>query len=291
MVSRHSVFYSPLISTIAAGFLERHGLSAEYSVLAKGQKPSALVREGAVDIMQSAVASNWKPMEAGESPLPVHIAQINQRDGFFLVGRAAGSAFSWKILEGATLIADHGLQPITMLKYAAKVNGVEWSRIRLVNAGTPEEMQRAFREGDAGYVHLQAPYSHQLQAEGAGRVVASVGASMPPVAFSSICCSRDFLRSETCQKFLSAYRESREWVRSAPAAEVAEKEAGFFPAIAPAVLAASIADYQKVGNWEGGIEIPRDLYEQALTVFESAGEVKARHHYDEVCASPAAAGA
>jgi NitT/TauT family transport system substrate-binding protein len=260
-------------------------------VLGKGQKPSALVREGALDIMQSAVASNWKPMEAGESPLPVHFAQINQRDGFFLVGRGAGADFSWNKLEGARLIADHGLQPITMLKYAAKVNGVDWPRIQLVNAGTPEEMQRAFREGDAAYVHLQAPYSHQLQEEGVGRVVASVGASMPPVAFSSLCCSREFLGTKSFSAFVAAYRESREWVRSAPAAEVAEKEASFFPGVPPAVLAASIGDYQKVGNWEGGIEIPRDLYEQALTVFESAGEIKARHRYEDVCASPVAAGA
>ena len=288
IVSRHSVFYSPLIATIAAGFLEKRGLSAEYSVLAKGQKPSVLIRERAADIMQSAVASNWKPMEAGESPLPLHFAQINQRDGFFLVGRKPES-FSWKMLEGSVLIADHGLQPVTMLKYAAKTNGVDWNRIRLVDAGSPEEMQGAFRAGDADYVHLQAPYSHQLEAEGAGRIVASVGASMPPVAFSSLCCSRHFLATEPCRAFLEAYRESREWVRSAAPEEVAEKEASFFPGIPTAVLAAAIRGYQGVGNWEGGIEIPRDLYEQALNVFESAGEIQRRHPYDAVCASAAAA--
>jgi hypothetical protein len=41
MASRHSVFYSPLIATIAAGFLERHRLAAEYSILAKGSARSA----------------------------------------------------------------------------------------------------------------------------------------------------------------------------------------------------------------------------------------------------------
>ena len=79
MVSRHSVFYSPLIATLAAGFLERHGVAAEYGILAKGQRSSGLIRDGAVDIMQSAVSSNWKPMEQGESPLPMHFAEINQR--------------------------------------------------------------------------------------------------------------------------------------------------------------------------------------------------------------------
>src|SRR5690349_5580890 len=189
VVSRHSVFYSPLISTIAAGFLERHGLSAEYGVLQKGQRTPELIRSGAADIMQSAVSANWKPMEAGESPLPVHFAQINQRDGFFLVGRKPDTAFAWKKLEGSTLIADHGWEPMPMLKYDAKARSVDPGGVRYIDAGTPDGMQRAFREGKADYVHLQAPGSHQLEAEGVGHVVASVGASMPIVAFSSLCCS------------------------------------------------------------------------------------------------------
>ena len=287
IVSRHSVFYSPLISTIAAGFLERHGLSAEYAVLQKGQRTPELIRDGVADIMQSAVSANWKPMEAGESPLPVHFAQINQRDGFFLVARQPDAAFSWKKLEGGTVIADHGWQPLAMLKYAAKTNGVDWSRVHTVDAGTPDEMMRAYRAGDADYIHLQAPASHQIEADGAGHVVVSVGASMPVVAFSSLCCSRDFLRTEVFQGFLQAYRESREWVRSAPAEQVAEKEAAFFPGVALPVLATAIRAYQRVGNWEGGIEIPRPLYQQALTVFE--GQIQRRHAYEEVCAPPAAA--
>src|SRR5579872_3632394 len=48
--------------------------------------------------MQSAVSSNWKPMEQGESALPVHFAQINQRDGFFLVAREPDAA-DWAGVE------------------------------------------------------------------------------------------------------------------------------------------------------------------------------------------------
>ena len=51
----------------------------------------------------------------------------------------------------------------------------------------------------------------------------------------------------------------------------------------PDVLAAAIAAYQDLGCWEGGIAIPEDLYEQALTVFEHAGEIRRRHAYGEVC--------
>src|SRR5689334_14271923 len=103
MVSRHSAFYTPVIAAIAAGFLEEHGLSATYSVLAPGQRSHALIRDGLVDVMQSAVGSNWRPMELGETPLPVHFAQINRRDGFFLVERNPSARFQWKSLAGREL--------------------------------------------------------------------------------------------------------------------------------------------------------------------------------------------
>jgi len=285
MVSRHSVFYSPLIAAIAGGFLDRHGLSAEYAVLGKGQRSSQLIRDGAVDIMQSAVSSNWGLMAKGESPLPVHFAQINRRDGFFLVAREPDSAFQWSKLAGQTVLADHGLQPLVMLKYAARSNGVDWTAVEAIDAGSPEEMARAFRQGKCAYVHLQSPDAHQLVAEGIGFVVASVGASMAPVAFSSLCCSRDFAETDAFRQFLDAYREARNWVRSAIPGEVARAEADFFPGYSPDALAAGIEDYQKVGCWEGDVEIPRDLYEQSLNVFQTEGAVATRHPYQDVCAA------
>jgi NitT/TauT family transport system substrate-binding protein len=287
MVSRHSAFYSPLISTIAAGFLKERGLEAAYSILGAGQRSHVLIRDGAVDVMQSAVSSNWKPMERAESPLPVHFAQINQRDGFFLAARAPDASFQWKNLEEKTLLADHGPQPLVMLRYAASCNAVDWSRIRIVDAGTPEQMTAAFRAGTGDYVHLQGPAPQQLERDGTGHIVASVGQSMPPVAFSSLCASRQFLETQACQTFLLAFASAKAWVRQAPPEEVAAKEASFFPGTEVAVLAAAVRRYQALGCWDGGTEIPRDLYEQALNVFERAGEVAKRHAYEEVCVAPA----
>src|SRR5262245_6382568 len=127
MASRHSAFYSPLLYTIV--LLRREGHDVSYGVLQPGQRTHQLLSEGTVDIMQSAVSSNWPLLERGVEPLPVHFAQINCRDGFFLVGRKADRAFEWKKLEGRTLRADHGLQPLVMLKYAIRHNGVDWQKI------------------------------------------------------------------------------------------------------------------------------------------------------------------
>ncbi len=273
MASRHSAFYSPLLSGLH--FLRSEGHEAIYNVLKPGQRSYALLRDGEVDIVQSAVSSNWNALERGVEPLPVHFAQINRRDGFFLVGRLPDPAFEWKRLEGRTLLADHGPQPMAMLKYAVQHNGAEWNKIKVVNAGTPEAMEAAFRSGQGDYVHLQAPMA-------CGDVIASVGASMPAVAFSSLCCAREFRNTEAFRIFLSSYAKAREWVRTAPAEEVAAAEAPFFPLIAPELLTAAIALYQALGCWEGGLEIPRDLYEQALDVFQAAGGIAWRHRYDEV---------
>jgi hypothetical protein len=105
---------------------------------------------------------------------------------------------------------------------------------------------------------------------------------MPPVAFSSLCCARAFQKTEEYRVFLNAYAKAREWVRTAPAGEIAAAEAVFFPLVAPELLTAAVGLYQRLGCWEGGLEIPRDLYEQALNVFQACGGIAWRHRYEEV---------
>jgi NitT/TauT family transport system substrate-binding protein len=261
MASRHSAFYSPLLCCVR--FLRQEGCVVPYSVLAPGQRSHALIRDGAVDVMQSAVSSNWSARERGIEPLPVHLAQINRRDGFFLTAREPDAGFAWKKLEGATLLADHGPQPLVMLKYAVRHNGVDWKKIKIV------------RSGPADYAHSQAPTR-------AGEVVASVGAAMPPVAFSSLCCARSYQQTEDYGVFRKTFERAKEWVRTAPPEEVAAAEAEFFPDVPAAALTDAVHRYQNLGCWDGGPEISRDLYEQALNVFAAFGEITWRHPYEEV---------
>ena len=94
MASRHTAFYTPFL--ICISFLRDEGHQISYSVLGPGQRSYALLSDGEVDIMQSAVSSNWRLREQGIEPLPVHFAQINQRDGFFIIGRQPEPEFHWK---------------------------------------------------------------------------------------------------------------------------------------------------------------------------------------------------
>ncbi len=286
VVSRHSAFYSPLIAAIAGGFLADEGLEGAYAVLKPGQTSRELLGSGQADVMQSSVASNWGPMEKGLGDLPVHFAQINTRDGFFLTSRRPRPSFDWSDLRTASIVADHGRQPLLMLKYAAHVQGVDWKDVNALDLGDVDSMDRGFRTGQGDLIHQQSPAPHQLEHEGLGHVVASVGASMRAVAFSTVCATPGFLKTDRAKAFTRAYVKARAWARSAPPAEVAQKEASFFPGVAPQALEAAIAAYQSLGCWQGGPEIPRDLYEQTLEVFLHGDAITQRHPYDQVVAAP-----
>ena len=47
----------------------------------------AKLADGEVDLIQSAVSASWSALERDALPPVAHFAQINQKDGFFLVGR------------------------------------------------------------------------------------------------------------------------------------------------------------------------------------------------------------
>lgn len=283
MPTRHSPFYSPFLAAHAAGFLEREGVESALRLPAAGESPNALLRRGEVDIIQSAVSVAWADLEKHAADIPIHIAQINQRDGFVLVGRRPEPNFTWLNLENKTLIADYGHQPFIMLRWAAHNRGAELSRVNLLNLGSPQNMEAAFSAGQGDYIHLQGGVPQQMQSEGAGHIVAFTGEGLAPLAFSSIAAARPFAASDRLQPFLRAFAKAKAWARETPAAEVARTLAPLFPALHQEALTAAIADCQKLGCWEGGAAIPRADYQAAEKVFLWAGGMARAHSYDEVC--------
>jgi NitT/TauT family transport system substrate-binding protein len=284
MATRHSAFYTPFLCTIAGGFLAREGIEATYSAAGPGDHYRTVLMEGRADVLQSAVSAAWRDLDRGETEIPVHFAQINCRDGFLLAGRQREPEFRWENLRGKTLLADHGAQPLVMLQYSLRKHGVDRDAVRLMDAGDPDRMQKAFRSGEGDYIHLQAPAPQQFEVESVGWVVAQVGAGLPACAFSSVAARRDFLERPEYEGFVRALAAARQWSATASPLEIAEVEVSFFPGVAFDALVEAIAGYQKLGAWSGGVGISTEDYEQSLEVFESTGNLPARYPYERVCA-------
>ncbi len=286
--TRFSAFYSPLIATIAGGFLREEGLEGRHSVSPAGKSAIDGLLDGSQHVVQSAPSQGFAPLEAGKRPPALHFAQINEKDGFFLVGRRPEPSFDWRALAGRKVIIDHGAQPMAMFGYACFKRGLDLKSLHAVDSGSTENMIAAFRRGEGDYVHLQGPAPQQLEHDGAGHIVAAVGEAIGPCAFSSLAATREWLQTDMARRFMRAYRKARAWVISAPTAEIARAEAPFFPGIDRAVLAATIASYQKLGNWSPHAEITRPAWEATLDIFQHAGRITRRHRYEDVIAPPPA---
>jgi NitT/TauT family transport system substrate-binding protein len=286
--TRFSAFYSPLIATMAGGFLQEEGLRPRHSVSAPGKSAIAGLLDGSVHVAQSAPSQGFGPLEQGKQPPAVHFAQINEKDGFFLTGRSADPNFSWSRLKGRKVIIDHGGQPLAMFKYACFKQGLDFADLVPIDAGSTDKMIAAFRRGEADFVHLQGPAPQQLVHDGVGHIVAALGDAIGPCAFSSLAATREWLKTDMARAFMRAYRKARAWLINTPAAEVAKAEAAFFPEIDAAVLTATIATYQKLGNWTPHVDITRPAFAATLDIFQHAGLVSKRHAYEDVVAAPPA---
>jgi NitT/TauT family transport system substrate-binding protein len=147
-------------------------------------------------------------------------------------------------------------------------------------------MMRQWKDGQGDYFHEQGAFPQQLEHEGVGHIVGSVGEAVGPTAFSSLICRWDWLETGEAKRFTAAYRASRNWVNTADPMEVAKAEASFFPDIAVEATAAAVGYYQRLGAWSGDIAIEPDLYDCALDVFQHSKLITKRHPYNEVVVSP-----
>jgi NitT/TauT family transport system substrate-binding protein len=281
--TRFSAFYSPLIATIAGGFLKDEGFEPRYSIAPLGGSAIAGLADGSVQVAQSAPSQGFAPLEKGEMPPAVHFAQINEKDGFFITARRPDPNFTWDKLKSGRILADHGGQPLAMFRYACFKKRLDWKSLSVVDAGI-DTMDQVFRNGTGDYIHQQGPAPQQLEHDGVGHVVASVGEAIGPLAFSSLAATRQWLATDEAKRFTRAYRKARAWLIETPAAKVAEVEASFFLGIHRDVLTQTIATYQNLGCWTPHVEITRPAFEVTLDVFQHAGLITKRHRYEDVIA-------
>ena len=283
-----SAFYSPLIATMAGGFLRDEGLEPEWSIAPAGVSALTALEEGSAHVVQSALSQGFGPLERGDTPATTHFAQVNEMDGFFLTAREPDPEFSWRKLEGAEAVLFGGGQPLAMFKYACHRAGIDYSRINAIHPGGAAAIDAAFREGQGAYVQQQGPFPQQLEADGIGYVVAEVGPVIGPCGFSSLAALPEWLETDMAAAFVRAYRKTRRYMNDAPAAEIAAAEKSYFPTIGEEVLARCIETYQRLGCWTPHIEITREAYEATVDIFAYNGLVTKRHPYESVCTLPPA---
>ena len=277
MALRHSAFYAPLLMTIKGGYLSKQGLDPIYTVATPDNPIDQNLRAGTAHLSQTAPAISFAALEKGLELDIVHFASINDRDGFYLTAREPTENFQWSDLEGQDVLVDHLFQPHATLRYAMFLNGADFDKVNVIDAGNVEQMDKAFRSGQGAYVHQQGPAPQQLENDGEGFIVASIGEAIGPVAFSSLCATHEWLKTDMAEAFLVAYQKAMTDIIDMPSIQIANTIHDFLPNIDKDVLVTTLDDYKKLDTWKSNISINTNSYENLLKVFLHSGYITKAH--------------
>lgn len=285
METFHNLFYTPIYVAVAGGFLSQQGLDVSFHTAPPGKTVVELLKAGEVDIVQTGVSRSFMDLDAGHDDAPLHIAEINQRDGFFLVSREPTDGWTWQDLEGASVIPV-GFTPVpwTSLRYAMLENGVDLDKVRLLAGLSAVQALDTFRRGDADYIHMPNPQVEQLVADGTGHIAVGLGPLLGYICYSSFAVTPTFLtaHAELVQRFVTGWHNTLQWMATSTTAAIVQQVRPFFPETAEVVLERSIERYRQQHTWPDTPLIGEDGFTRIRDMFIAAGLVKARHPYDRL---------
>jgi NitT/TauT family transport system substrate-binding protein len=154
----------------------------------------------------------------------------------------------------------------------------------LSDYGTMGSAAQAFKEGKGDFVHLQEPLPSMLVEEETGYIVASVGKTLGPLAFSTLAMSRKFIesRSEAAEAFMRAYYATLRWIEISDPEEIVAATHQLYEGIPKSVLIKSVINYKSIGAWRADPEISEESYERMVDMWLQAGHMKKRYLFEQV---------
>ena len=290
MSSRHSAFYTPLLLAVELGSTDKSFMKSvsedfecSYTVAENNENVYEKISNGEIDIAQSSVSGSWNNNYSKDI---VHFAEINKMDGFHLVQRTddeIDETFNWDLLNEKDILIDHSAQPLYMFKYACSKRNIDFSNLNVIDAGSPENMIKSFREGNGDFIHLQAPQSMDLtydlyDEEGknivrskVGKIVEYIGKVIGPLSFSTLICKREYLDTKEYHKFIEIFHTTKLFAQTQDPSKISEIIFEFFPETDVDALEKTINIYQKLNCWNGEVNISEDHYDTTLDVFRNSG--------------------
>ena len=281
-----TLFYTPIYVSVAGGFLEKEGLDVDFKTCPpEFGHPMSALNQGAADIAQSGIMRSIIASDWGAETVPMHFAEINSRDGFFVISRTNQDSFQWESLKGAELIpVGFSPMPWASFQYALRRHNIEPSEVDLVTGLDLDQAMAAFREGKAEYIHVPQPAAEQLLEDGSGHLAIALGPENGHLAYSSFAATNHYLatQSETVHRFTVGYANGLDWLSAHNATEVGEAVAGFFPQVSLELVIKSVARLKAQDNWPTDPTLDQPQFENLHDILLAAGLAKERQPYSKM---------
>ena len=275
----HSVFYAPLYVALERGLFAEEGLNVELTNGGGADKVMTAVLAGQADIGLAGPEACLYVMNEGREDYPIIFAQLTKRDGSFLVGRT-DEDFKWENLKGKTIIGGRkGGMPEMTLEYVMRQNGVIPHEDAVVDTSVQFNMMAgAFTGGNGDYVTLFEPTATEVELEGKGYVLTSIGQESGEIPYTAFFASQSYLEKnpEVVQSFTNAIAQGQKWVQEHTAKEIAEALMNQFPGTELDVLTLVAQRYKDIDAWNTTPVMKQEALERMQTVMETAGELTQR---------------
>ena len=282
----HSMFYAPQYLAHKLGYFEEEGLDVEIITVPGADKVTAAVLSGDVQIGFCGSESTIYVYNQGEKDYLVNFAALTKRDGSFIVSREKIEDFKLEDLKGKHVVAGRqGGMPVMMFEWALTQAGIDPKED--VNVDTSIEfasMSGAFIGGTGDFVNLFEPNALQLEQEGYGYVVASLGELGGVVPYTAYHAKKSYIEEneEVIQGFSNAINKALKYTREHTPEEIAKDLVDYFPDTSLDDITTIVKRYKDNDSWFDTTEIKEEDFNHIQEVMENSEALEKRAPYDKL---------
>ena len=281
-----SIFYAPQYVAIYEGYFEDEGIDIELYNAGGADKVMTGVLSGQADIGFSGAEAAIYVYNEGHEDYPEVFAQLTQKDGSFLVGREPEPDFKWENLEGKTVIAGRkGGMPAMAFEYILRNHGlVPNEDLEFLLNIQFDLIAGAFTGGTGDYVSLFEPVASNVELEGQGYIVASLGVAAGNIPYTTYYAKQSYMKEneDLITGFTRAIYKGQQYVANHSAEEIAKAIKSAFPETELDRIISVVQRYKEQDTWPLDPRMSQESYERLQDIMEMAGELDQRAPYDKV---------
>ena len=279
----HSIFYAPMYAAVNNGYFAENGIELELINAGGADKVMTAVLTDAADIGFAGPEAVIYVYAQGKTDYPKVFAQLTKCDGSFLVGREKNPDFKWTDLKGSTILPGRpGGIPYMTLMYCLNKNGLEIGKdVTFDDSIQFNAMTGAFVSGQGDYVTVFEPGATDLEAQGKGFVLASVGEEGGEVPYTTYFASDKLLKEdpELIKRFTAAIYKGQTFVNNSTTQEIAKAIAPSFPETDVKVIETVVQRYKDIGAYSLDPVMSEEAFTRLCDILTNAGELKTQVEY------------
>ena len=282
----HSIFYAPQYVAHALGYFEEEGLDVELLLVPGADKVAASVLSGDVQIGFCGSEATIYIYNQGQEDYLVNFAGLTKRDGSFIVSREKIDNFTLEDLKGKTIIGGRiGGMPEMTLEYTLTEAGINPKTDLTIDTSIEfAAMSGAFIGGTGDFVSLFEPNALQLEQQGYGYVVASLGELGGVVPYTAYNAKKSYIESnpDVIEGFTKAIQKGLDYVHNHTSKEIADVILDYFPDISLNDLETIIDRYKNIDSWFTTTYITEENFNHIQEIAENAGQLDKRAPFDKL---------